>query len=79
MHPEQRPGLEVLEIVFALDKFHSYLLGSKIIIFSDNAALRFLLKKLDAKLRLIRDKKGVENFVANHLTWIEREDDPMPI
>ncbi|RDX94941.1 Retrovirus-related Pol polyprotein, partial [Mucuna pruriens] len=30
---------ELLEIVFALDKFCSYLLGSKIIIFSDPAAL----------------------------------------
>ncbi|RDX72222.1 Retrovirus-related Pol polyprotein, partial [Mucuna pruriens] len=44
---------ELLTIVFALDKFRSYLLGSKIIVFSDHAALRFLLKKPDAKLRLI--------------------------
>ncbi|RDY05960.1 Retrovirus-related Pol polyprotein, partial [Mucuna pruriens] len=40
---------ELLEIVFALDKFHSYLLGSKIIVFTDHAALKFLLKKPDAK------------------------------
>ncbi|RDY03440.1 Retrovirus-related Pol polyprotein, partial [Mucuna pruriens] len=40
---------ELLEIVFALDKFRSYLLGSKIIIFSNHAALRFLLKNADAK------------------------------
>ncbi|RDX94165.1 hypothetical protein CR513_23479, partial [Mucuna pruriens] len=33
---------------------HSYLLDSKIIVFSDHAALRFLLKKYDAKPRLIR-------------------------
>ncbi|RDX82873.1 putative mitochondrial protein, partial [Mucuna pruriens] len=45
---------ELLAIVFALDKFRSYLLGSKIIIFPDHAALWFLLKKSDAKLRLIR-------------------------
>ncbi|RDX85033.1 Retrovirus-related Pol polyprotein, partial [Mucuna pruriens] len=44
---------ELLAIVFALDKFSSYLLGSKIIIFNDHATLRFLLKKLDVKLRLI--------------------------
>ncbi|RDX67169.1 hypothetical protein CR513_53989, partial [Mucuna pruriens] len=30
---------ELLEIFFALEKFHSYLLGSKIIIFSNHAAL----------------------------------------
>ncbi|RDX98271.1 Retrovirus-related Pol polyprotein, partial [Mucuna pruriens] len=44
---------EMLAIVFALDKFCSYLLGSKIIVFFDHAALRFLLKKADAKSRLI--------------------------
>ncbi|RDX89304.1 Retrovirus-related Pol polyprotein from transposon 17.6, partial [Mucuna pruriens] len=83
---------EPLTIVFALDKFRSYMLGSKIIIFSDHAALWFLLKKPDTKLRLIqwmlllqkfdikvRDKKGAENSVADHLSRIERENDPMPI
>ncbi|RDY03450.1 Retrovirus-related Pol polyprotein, partial [Mucuna pruriens] len=44
---------ELLAIVFALDKFRSYLLGSKIIIFTNHVALRFLLKKSDAKPRLI--------------------------
>ncbi|RDX68423.1 Retrovirus-related Pol polyprotein, partial [Mucuna pruriens] len=81
---------ELLAIVFALEKFHSYLLGSKIIVFSDHAALRFLIKKPNAKLRLIRwmlllqefnieirDKKGAENSIANHLSWIKRESDPM--
>ncbi|RDX64349.1 Retrovirus-related Pol polyprotein, partial [Mucuna pruriens] len=83
---------ELLTIVFALEKFHSYLLGSKIIVFSNHAALRYLLKKPDAKPRLIRwmlllqefnikirDKKGAENFVADHLSRIERESEPMPI
>ncbi|RDY10462.1 Retrovirus-related Pol polyprotein, partial [Mucuna pruriens] len=45
---------ELLAIVFTLDKFRSYLLGSKIIIFSDHVALRFLLKKPNAKPRLIQ-------------------------
>ncbi|RDX98673.1 Retrovirus-related Pol polyprotein, partial [Mucuna pruriens] len=45
--------MELLAIVFALDKFRSYLLGSKIIVFSDHATLRFLLKKTDVKSRLI--------------------------
>ncbi|RDX88054.1 Retrovirus-related Pol polyprotein, partial [Mucuna pruriens] len=44
---------KLLAIVSALDKFRSYLLGSKIVVFSDHVALKFLLKKLDAKLRLI--------------------------
>ncbi|RDX86843.1 Retrovirus-related Pol polyprotein from transposon 17.6, partial [Mucuna pruriens] len=83
---------ELLEIVFSLDKFRSYLLGSKIVVFSNHVALKFLLKKPDAKPRLIwwmlllqefnieiRDKKGAENSVANHLSWIEKENDQMPI
>ncbi|RDX91837.1 Retrovirus-related Pol polyprotein from transposon 17.6, partial [Mucuna pruriens] len=45
---------ELLAIVFALDKFRSYLLGSRIVVFSNHAALRYLLKKPDAKPRLIR-------------------------
>ncbi|RDX98346.1 Retrovirus-related Pol polyprotein from transposon 17.6, partial [Mucuna pruriens] len=45
---------ELLVIVFALDKFCAYLLGSKVIVFSDHATLKYLLKKLDAKPRLIR-------------------------
>ncbi|RDY14044.1 Retrovirus-related Pol polyprotein, partial [Mucuna pruriens] len=83
---------ELLAIVFALDKFRSYLFGSKIIAFFNHVALRFLLKKPDAKLRLIRwmlllqdfdieirDKKGAKNFVANHLSRIGRESEPMPM
>ncbi|RDY04172.1 Retrovirus-related Pol polyprotein from transposon 17.6, partial [Mucuna pruriens] len=35
---------ELLAILFALDKLCSYLFGSKIVVFSDHAALKFLLK-----------------------------------
>jgi hypothetical protein len=72
---------ELLAVVFALDKFRSYLLGSKVIIYSDHAALRHLLVKKETKPRLIRwilvlqefdikiwDKKGIENVVADHLS-----------
>ena len=67
-------------MVYALDKFRSYLVGSNIIIFTDHSALKYLLTKQNAKARLIRwvlllqefnlqikDKKGVENVVADHL------------
>ncbi|RDX91653.1 Retrovirus-related Pol polyprotein from transposon 17.6, partial [Mucuna pruriens] len=44
---------ELLAIAFALDKFHSYLLGSKIVVFSNHATLKFLLKMPNVKPRLI--------------------------
>jgi hypothetical protein len=44
---------ELLAVVFALDKFRSYLLGSKVIVYSDHAALRYLFSKKDAKSLLI--------------------------
>ncbi|XP_050877045.1 uncharacterized protein LOC127080793 [Lathyrus oleraceus] len=83
---------ELLAIVFALDKFRSYLLGSKVVFFTDHATLKYLLKKPDAKPRFIRwmlllqefnveikDKSGVENLVDDHLSRIERNEDPFPI
>ncbi|KAL6312864.1 hypothetical protein AAG906_041036 [Vitis piasezkii] len=45
---------ELLAVVFALDKFHAYLVGSFIIVFTDHSALK--------------DKKGVENVVVDHLS-----------
>ncbi|CAN6712725.1 unnamed protein product [Malus baccata var. baccata] len=45
---------ELLAVVFALDKFRSYLIGTKVIVFTDHAALKYLLTKKEAKPRLIR-------------------------
>ncbi|CAL9012082.1 unnamed protein product, partial [Prunus brigantina] len=45
---------ELLAVIFALEKFRSYLVGSKVIVYSDHAALRYLLTKKDAKPRLLR-------------------------
>ncbi|CAN6684920.1 unnamed protein product [Malus baccata var. baccata] len=68
-------------VVFALEKFRSYLIGAKVIVYSDHSALKYLLSKKEAKPRLIRwvlllqefdlkilDKKGRENVVADHLS-----------
>ncbi|RDY11641.1 Retrovirus-related Pol polyprotein from transposon 17.6, partial [Mucuna pruriens] len=70
---------ELLVIVFALDKFRAYLLGSKVIVFSDHVALKYLLKKQDAKPRLIQDRKGVDNTIVDHLSHIKRKFDLVPI
>ncbi|XP_059301873.1 uncharacterized protein LOC132053786 [Lycium ferocissimum] len=75
---------ELLAIVFAFKKFRAYLLGTHVIVHTDHAALRYLMTKKDAKPRLIRwvlllqefdfevkDRKGCENQVADHLSRLE--------
>ena len=72
---------ELLAVVYALDKFRSYLIGSDIVILTDHSALKYLLTKQNSKARLIRwvlllqefniqirDKKGVKNVIADHLS-----------
>ena len=84
----------MLAVVFVLDKFCAYLVGSFIIVFTDHSALKYLLTKQDAKARLIRwilllqefnlqirDKKGMENVVTDHLSRlaIEHNSHVLPI
>ena len=45
---------ELLAVVYALDKFRAYLVGSDIIIFTDHSSLKYLLTKQNSKARLIR-------------------------
>ena len=44
---------ELLAVIFAPDKFCSYLIGSKVLIYTDHAALKYLLMKKDVKTHLI--------------------------
>ena len=77
---------EFLVVIFALEKFRSYIVGSPVTIFTDHAVLKYLLSKQDTKPRLtrwillcqefnltIKDKKGVENVVADHLSRLVPE------
>ena len=77
----------MLAIVYALEKFRSYLVGSKVIVYTDHAAIKYLLNKADSKPRIIRwilllqefdlviqDKKGSENLVADHLSRLVNEE-----
>ena len=45
---------EMLAIVFALEKFRSYLIGLRVTIFTDHDAIKHMLAKTDSKPRLIR-------------------------
>ena len=45
---------EMLVVVFACDKFRSYIIGSRVIIYIDHVAIRYLFAKKDAKPHLIR-------------------------
>ncbi|GJX10550.1 reverse transcriptase domain-containing protein, partial [Tanacetum coccineum] len=75
---------ELLAVVYAFDKFRSYLIMFKTVIYTDHSALKYLFSKQDAKPRLIRwvfllqeftieikDKKGNENLAADHLSRLE--------
>ncbi|XP_075096174.1 uncharacterized protein LOC142174286 [Nicotiana tabacum] len=75
---------EILAVVFAFDKFRSYLIGSKVIVYTDHTTLKYLIEKKESKPHLIhwvlllqefdleiRDRKGIEKQVVDHLSRLE--------
>nr|GEY34491.1 reverse transcriptase domain-containing protein [Tanacetum cinerariifolium] len=78
---------EMLAVVYAFEKFRSYLIMNKFIVHMDHSALKYLFAKKDAKARLFRwvmllqefdfdvlDTKRAENLAADHL--FARSSDP---
>ena len=70
-----------------MEKFRSYLVGSRVVIFTDHAIIKYLLTKADLKPRLVRwalliqefdivikDKKGSRNVVVDHLSRLVNEE-----
>ncbi|GJY18748.1 reverse transcriptase domain-containing protein, partial [Tanacetum coccineum] len=75
---------EMLAVVYAFEKFLSYLILKKSVVYTDHSALKFLFAKKDSKARLlwwvlllqefdfnVIDTKGAENLAANHLSRLE--------
>nr|GEU34449.1 reverse transcriptase domain-containing protein [Tanacetum cinerariifolium] len=75
---------EMLAVVYAFEKFRSYLIMNKRIVYTDHSTLKYLFAKKDAKARLLHwilllqefdfkviDTKGAENYVADHLLRLE--------
>nr|GEV57709.1 reverse transcriptase domain-containing protein [Tanacetum cinerariifolium] len=75
---------EMLAVMYAFEKFRSYLIINKSIVHTDHSALKYLFAKKDAKARLLRwvlllqefnfkvlDTKGAENLAADHLSRLE--------
>nr|GFB82070.1 DNA-directed DNA polymerase [Tanacetum cinerariifolium] len=75
---------EMLAVVYAFEKFRSYLIMNISIVYTDHSALKYLFAKKDAKARLLRcilllqefdfkviDTRGAENYAADHLSRLE--------
>nr|GFB53398.1 DNA-directed DNA polymerase [Tanacetum cinerariifolium] len=75
---------EMLAVVYVFEKFRSYLIMNKSIVYTDHSALKYLFAKKDAKARLLRwilllqefdfkviNTRGAENYAADHLSHLE--------
>nr|GEX19873.1 reverse transcriptase domain-containing protein [Tanacetum cinerariifolium] len=85
LHPTTvKAEKEMLAVVYAFEKFRSYLIMNKSIVYTNNSALKYLFAKKDSKARLLRwvlllqeftfkvtDIKRAKNLAADHLSRLE--------
>nr|GEV67502.1 reverse transcriptase domain-containing protein [Tanacetum cinerariifolium] len=75
---------EMLAVVYAFEKFRSYLIMNKSIVHTDHSTLKYLFAKKDAKARLLRwilllqefdfkvlNTEGAKNLAVDHLSRLE--------
>nr|GEW66741.1 reverse transcriptase domain-containing protein [Tanacetum cinerariifolium] len=75
---------EMLAVVYAFEKFRTYLIMNKSIVYTNHSALKYLFAKKDSKPRLlcwvllfqeftfkVINTKGAENLAADHLSRLE--------
>nr|GEY01692.1 reverse transcriptase domain-containing protein [Tanacetum cinerariifolium] len=75
---------EMLAVVYAFEKFRSYLIMNKSIVYTDHSALKYLFAQKYTKAHLLRwilllyefdfkviDTRGAENYTTDHLSRLE--------
>ncbi|GJT42994.1 reverse transcriptase domain-containing protein [Tanacetum coccineum] len=75
---------EMLAMVYTFEKFQSYLILNKSIVYTDHSDIKYLFAKKDSKARLLRwvlllqefsfkviDTKGAENLATDYLSRLE--------
>nr|GEV79617.1 reverse transcriptase domain-containing protein [Tanacetum cinerariifolium] len=83
-HPTTVKEKEMLAVVYAFEKFRSYLIMNKNIVYTDHSALKYLFAKKDSMARLLHrvlllqeftfkvtDTKGAKNMAADHHSRLE--------
>lgn len=77
----------LLIVVYDIKQFHTYLLGTKVVVPMDHIDFCYLMAQKEAKLRFVgwmlllqefdykvKDQKRCENQVADHLTLLELDE-----